>query len=373
MSQLINCSYCSKGYEPYKTSKGNMSMICLSCRETQQKAEARRPARIRNYQAEAKRNIEGSWKTFISKSVEKRDKQCTLTKEEYFELIQKPCSYCNYYNIDEVNGIDRLDNTKGYIIENCIPCCKHCNRMKHILHPAFFIGKSRLISKFQDNILEDSEREEFYKIWRIYIHKNPTPFVYIKRMSEEKRGLEYTLTKEQYEYLIYKPCYLCGYKNIVGNGLDRQDTSKGYNIDNVLPCCSTCNMMKAFYNTDDFIKQMKKISHFKESYPVEWDTIPCKGFHMGAAKSDEVKGNKEDKEKQWRAVSIYKAVKSECFGEFKNKTIETTKWSETEFEDKTKELFKKVKLSNFEEVQNELKKLVEIIRYKRLNNVTSLK
>jgi hypothetical protein len=89
MSQLINCSYCSKAYEPYKTSKGNMSMICISCRETQQKAEARRPARIRNYQAEAKRNIEGSWKTFISKSVEKRDKQCTLTKEEYFELIQK--------------------------------------------------------------------------------------------------------------------------------------------------------------------------------------------------------------------------------------------------------------------------------------------
>jgi hypothetical protein len=202
--------------------------------------------------------------------------------------------------------------------------------MKHILHPVFFIGKSKLISKFQDNILEDSEREEFYKIWKIYIHKNPTPFVYIKRVSEEKRGLEYTLTKEQYEYLIYKACYLCGYKNIVGNGLDRQDHSKSYNIDNVLPCCSTCNMMKAFYNKDDFIKQIKKISDFKKEYPAEWNNIPCKGFQMGAAKTEEIK---ETKDKQWRAVSIYKAVKSDCLEEFKIKTIKTTKWSETEFED----------------------------------------
>ena len=370
MSQLINCSYCSKTYEPYKTSKGNMSMICISCRTVQQAAEARRPPRVRNYQAEAKRNLENNWIMFQRSSIEKRNKELSLTKEEYFELIQKPCSYCNYYNVDEINGIDRLDNAKGYIIENCIPCCKHCNRMKHILHPVFFIGKSKLISKFQDNILEDSEREEFYKIWKIYIHKNPTPFVYIKRMSEEKRGLEYTLTKEQYEYLIYKACYLCGYKNIVGNGLDRQDHSKSYNIDNVLPCCSTCNMMKAFYNKDDFIKQIKKISDFKKEYPAEWNNIPCKGFQMGAAKTEEIK---ETKDKQWRGVSIYKAVKSDCLEEFKIKTIKTTKWSETEFEDKTKELFKKVKLSNFEEVQDELKKLVEMIRYKRLNNITSLK
>jgi hypothetical protein len=157
---------------------------------------------------------------------------------------------------------------------------------------------------------------------------------------------------------------LCGFKNIVGNGLDREDTSKGYSIDNVLPCCSTCNMMKAFYNKDDFIKQMKKISDFKVSYPSKWDTIPCNGFHMGAAKSNELK---ETKEKQWRAVTIYKGVQSECLEEFKKKTLETTKWSEEEYNSNTKELFEKVKHFKLEEVKNDLKKLVETIRYKRLN------
>ena len=181
-------------------------------------------------------------------------------------------------------------------------------------------------------------------------------------MSEEKRGLEFTLTKEQYDELIYKPCYLCGFKNIVGNGLDRQDSSIGYTYENVLPCCSTCNMMKAFYNKDDFIKQVKKIANFKELYPGEWDSIPCIGFQMGAAKSDIVK---EEKVKQWRAVSIYKAIKSDCLEDFKKRALEDTKWSEEIYQEKTKELFQKVKESSYENVENELKKLVETIRYFR--------
>ena len=361
MSQVIKCSHCSKRYEPFLTIHNKVSKLCPKCRENQIASDAKRKDRVRNYQAEAKRNLENNWIIFKRVSVEKRNKEISLTKEQYFELIQKPCSYCNYFNEEEINGIDRVDNTKGYILENCIPCCKHCNRMKHILHPVFFIGKAKLITQFQENNLED---REFYLSWKVYIHKIPTHYIYIKRINEEKRGYEFTLTKEEYEVLIYKPCYLCGYKNIVGNGLDRQDTSKGYSIDNVLPCCSTCNMMKAFYNKDDFIKQMKKISVFKQTYPIEWDAIPCNGFNMGAAKSDEIK---ETKGKQWRSVSIYKAVKSECLEEFKKKTLETTKWSEEEYNNSTKELFEKVKVSKLEDVENDLKKLVETIRYKRLN------
>jgi hypothetical protein len=31
------------------------------------------------------------------------------------------------------NGIDRLDNTKGYTLENCVPCCSVCNKLKSVL------------------------------------------------------------------------------------------------------------------------------------------------------------------------------------------------------------------------------------------------
>ena len=199
MSQVIKCVHCSKTYEPYKNSKGNDSKLCPSCREIQQAAEARRPPRIRNYQAEAKRNLENNWIMFQRSSIEKRNKELCLTKEQYFELIQKHCSYCNYYNEEEINGIDRVDNSKGYILENCIPCCKHCNRMKHILHPVFFIKKALLITKQQLNLLEDFERKDLYDKWKIYIHKVPSHYIYVKRINEEKRGYEFTLTKEEYE------------------------------------------------------------------------------------------------------------------------------------------------------------------------------
>jgi hypothetical protein len=84
---------------------------------------------------------------------------------------------------------------------------------------------------------------------------------------------------------------------------------------------------------------------------------------MGSAKTDEVK---KDCIKQWRAVSIYKAVKSGSIEDFKNITMESTKWNEAIFEEKTRILFEKVVGLQFEEVETELKKLVETIRYERL-------
>jgi hypothetical protein len=45
--------------------------------------------------------------------------------------------------------------------------------------------------------------------------------------------------------LIKKPCYLCGYKSTKGIGLDRVDnTQREYTLDNVKPCCYSCNILK---------------------------------------------------------------------------------------------------------------------------------
>ena len=65
-----------------------------------------------------------------------------LTVEEFRHLIKQNCYVCGAppFNRFQVktrcvgyiiyNGIDRVDNSKGYVISNCKPCCKHCNRMK---------------------------------------------------------------------------------------------------------------------------------------------------------------------------------------------------------------------------------------------------
>lgn len=63
-----------------------------------------------------------------------------LTKEEFRKLIKQNCFYCNGEpnsvsdnkgnGVFVYNGIDRIDNTHGYFLENVVTCCGMCNRMK---------------------------------------------------------------------------------------------------------------------------------------------------------------------------------------------------------------------------------------------------
>lgn len=72
-------------------------------------------------------------------SARSRNIEWALTKEWFQELIQRPCYYCggplsnlrNRHGIAfRYNGIDRLDNSKGYTQDNCIPSCTFCNHAK---------------------------------------------------------------------------------------------------------------------------------------------------------------------------------------------------------------------------------------------------
>lgn len=67
-----------------------------------------------------------------------------LTEEQFKEITQKDCYYCGAkpnnvtrsptYNGDYIyNGLDRIDNAKGYTMENVVSCCKTCNSAKGIL------------------------------------------------------------------------------------------------------------------------------------------------------------------------------------------------------------------------------------------------
>ena len=91
----------------------------------------------------------------------KRDKrEFSLSEIEFKTLIESVCVYCGdtgsnciypkpkktskKYRIKELayyyNGIDRIDNTKGYTLENCIPCCWRCNQAKHDMEQREFLA-----------------------------------------------------------------------------------------------------------------------------------------------------------------------------------------------------------------------------------------
>lgn len=73
------------------------------------------------------------------KNAEKRNLPFELTYEEFKQLIFKNCIYCNSKplnirkfrsSIIKYNGVDRKNNKLGYKTENCVTCCKICNRAK---------------------------------------------------------------------------------------------------------------------------------------------------------------------------------------------------------------------------------------------------
>ena len=61
----------------------------------------------------------------------RREQEFTLSKEEFFQLNSNPCHYCNKSLIDETGGgLDRIDNSKGYVLGNVLPCCGICNKIR---------------------------------------------------------------------------------------------------------------------------------------------------------------------------------------------------------------------------------------------------
>ena len=65
-----------------------------------------------------------------------------LTLDEFETITAKDCHYCGAKPSNKskaetknqtdfiYNGIDRVDNKKGYFVDNCVPCCQICNKMK---------------------------------------------------------------------------------------------------------------------------------------------------------------------------------------------------------------------------------------------------
>jgi hypothetical protein len=80
-----------------------------------------------------------------------------LTAEKFKELTSSPCYYTGTVpssivkaqsgEVYTYNGIDRLDNTKGYTLENSVACCGEVNMMKKALSKENFIELCRKITE----------------------------------------------------------------------------------------------------------------------------------------------------------------------------------------------------------------------------------
>lgn len=99
---------------------------------------------------------------------------------------------------------------------------------------------------------------------------------YRKRAKSE--NVEFSLTSEQFYDICSMNCYYCGdapterstytyvRKNgfegkFIANGIDRVVPDQGYTLENSVPCCTPCNLMKTDKSQLEFINRAIKIAN----------------------------------------------------------------------------------------------------------------
>lgn len=82
-------------------------------------------------------------------SARKKELEFVLTKEEYISITQQSCFYCGGWNDEKYKftGVDRIDNSIGYLLSNCIAACSKCNFMKRNMEIHDFLEHIRQIVK----------------------------------------------------------------------------------------------------------------------------------------------------------------------------------------------------------------------------------
>jgi hypothetical protein len=101
----------------------------------------------------------------------------------------------------------------------------------------------------------------------------------------KRRGLKVSITVNQYlEVIAKKTCYYCGGKlTIYGGNLDRLDSLKGYDIDNIVPCCGYCNILRSsLLSVEETIEIVKLLKRMRQTENI-WNNIQ-KGFIFNGKK-----------------------------------------------------------------------------------------
>lgn len=90
----------------------------------------------------------------------------------FYQLCTTSCTYCGgvstvqvhgkrWRGTAQVNGIDRIDSTKGYVVGNITSCCSDCNRLKMEHSEEHWVVLLRNILVYRGGIHTDEMELEF--------------------------------------------------------------------------------------------------------------------------------------------------------------------------------------------------------------------
>lgn len=128
--------------------------------QTDPEFAARVNANSREYARKRRLEVYPRFKLYAYKnSAKTKGHNWSLSDDQAFKFFSGLCYYCRIEAPKgRCNGIDRSDNTKGYIEGNCVTCCTQCNDTKSDYSPVEFDAWA---TRFADRWAEI--QEEFRK------------------------------------------------------------------------------------------------------------------------------------------------------------------------------------------------------------------
>lgn len=181
--------------------------------------------------------------------------------------------------IDETIMYNVSGNTKKRICK----CRCECGSEKYYQITKLVTGYSKICRKcaYQKRPQSTEKCSTLERLYHLTI---------VSRCKKTDGRILNNLLISDFESLIKKDCFYCGEKPkeltwvtnnkickkepIVANGIDRKDPKGHYDLDNCVPCCRDCNVMKMTMTFEEFKSKIKKL--YELWLKEEGDTIKTK-------------------------------------------------------------------------------------------------
>ena len=115
------------------------------------------PLPVTNFESDRANDERAAWNVVLSgykNNGTKSGKGWELTDAQAVEMMSKDCMYCgaspDQGKTPARNGIDRVDNDRGYSMLNCVPCCWSCNSNKKDTDADDFVTWARRVTEHQE-------------------------------------------------------------------------------------------------------------------------------------------------------------------------------------------------------------------------------
>lgn len=157
----------------------------------------------------------------------------------------------NQYGVIKVIGFAYKNvKSKTFMVVKCLRC-GHDSLMRsdHILNPKAILSccskcRKDYVAKVMADRAFSPEQRDLHIRYQSY------------KGNAKTRNLRFDLTLAEFNSITKEDCHYCGDSNV---GIDRIKNREGYVKGNIVPCCTTCNMMKKDLEYDMFLKHVSKV------------------------------------------------------------------------------------------------------------------